>query len=40
VLSHRLVLAGTARLRAQTPAGVVAGVLDAVAVPVEDELAV
>ncbi|HEY5196262.1 MAG TPA: MoxR family ATPase [Solirubrobacteraceae bacterium] len=38
VLSHRLVLAGTARLRAQTPAGVVGDVMDSVAVPVEDEL--
>jgi MoxR-like ATPase len=38
VLAHRLVLNAQARLRAQTAVGVIGGVLDRVAVPVEDEL--
>jgi MoxR-like ATPase len=39
VLAHRLVLTAEARLRGQTPAGLIAGLLESVAVPVEDELA-
>jgi MoxR-like ATPase len=38
VLAHRLVLSTEARLRGQTPDGLVAAVLDSVEVPVEDEL--
>ena len=37
VLSHRLVLNTGARLRAETAEGVIASVLDAVTVPVEEE---
>jgi MoxR-like ATPase len=39
VLAHRLFLTADARLRGQTPEGVVAALLEAVAVPVEDDAA-
>ena len=38
VLAHRLILTAEARLRGDTAEGIVAAVVDAVAVPVEDEL--
>ncbi|MCL2394901.1 MAG: MoxR family ATPase [Acidimicrobiaceae bacterium] len=37
VLAHRLLLTAQARLRGDTPEGVIAAVVDSVAVPVEDE---